>query len=150
MNRRQSNAGWESHKTHKHYMMTCSKKTHVERKSAKLCAGKPTFYSSKSTPTPATSIAQSGFTISLPTKQRTSRIGAIRLCSRKVFAWRKNQIATARWRLCIAFLNLILHSTGHRNFSGFIRLDLTRRGCLKSNKNGKQLRRFTKHWWRPM
>src|SRR2546430_12567962 len=66
MNRRQSNAGWESHKTHKRYMMKCSKKTHVERKSAKLCAGKPTFFSSKPMPTPATSIAQSGFTISLP------------------------------------------------------------------------------------
>src|SRR5204863_58542 len=60
------------------------------------------------------------------------------------------QSAMARWRLSIAFLNLILHPTGHRNFSGFIKLDLTRRDCLKSNKNGKQLRRFTKNWWRPM
>src|SRR5437870_9367323 len=150
MNRRQLNDGWENHKTPKRYMMKCSKKTHVVQKSAKLCAGKPTFFSSKPMPTPPTSIAQSGFTISLPTKQRTSRIGAIRLCSRKVFAWRKNQIATARWRLSIAFLHLILHPTGHRNFSGFIKPDLTRRDYWKSNKNGKRPRRFTKNWWRPM
>src|SRR5437762_4849623 len=150
MNRRQLNAGWENHKTPKRYMMKCSKKTHVEQKSAKLCAGKPTFFSSKPVPTPPTSIAQSGFTISLPTKQRTSRIGAIRLYSRKVFAWRKNQIVTARWRLSIAFLNLIRHPTGRRNFFGFTKPDLMRRGYWRSSKNGKRRRRFTKNWWRPM
>src|SRR5207247_11320842 len=150
MSKLQSNAGWENHKTPKRYMMKCSKKTHVERKSAKLCAGKPTFFSSKPMPTPATSIAQSGFTISLPTKQRTSRIGAIRLCSRKVFAWRKNQIATARWRLSIAFLNLVLHLTGRRNFSGFIKPDLTRRDYWKSSKNGKRRWRFMNYCKRPL
>src|SRR5881392_345562 len=149
MNRRQLNAGWENHKTPKRYMMKCSKKTHVVQKSGKLCAGKPTFFSSKPMPTPPTSIAQSGFTISLPTKQRTSRIGAIRLCSRKVFAWRKNRIATARWRLSIAFLNLILHPTGRQNFFGFTKPDLMRRGYWRSSKNGKRRRRFTKNWWRP-
>src|SRR5438045_4373404 len=98
MNRRQLNAGWENHKTPKRYMMKCSKKTHVEQKSAKLCAGKPIFFSSKPMPTPPTSIAQSGFTISLPTKQRTSRIGAIRLYSRKELVGMKNQRATERSR----------------------------------------------------
>src|SRR4029077_8859644 len=37
-----------------------------------------------------------------------------------------------------------------RNFFGFTKPDLTRRDYWRSNKNGKQPRRFTKNWWRPM
>src|SRR4029077_18155438 len=68
----------------------------------------------------------------------------------KVFAWKRNRIATVRWRHSIAFLNLILPPTGRRSFFGFTKPDLTRRDYWRSNKNGKQQRRFTKNWWRPM